>query len=79
MHLREELDREREERNYFQLERDKVQAFWDITRRKLKEATAGLQNLDKDLEETEIKLQVETKVLYCLLYIFLCIFLALTY
>lgn len=68
MHLREELDREREERNYFQLERDKVQAFWDITRRKLKEATAGLQNLDKDLEETEIKLQVETKVLYCLLY-----------
>uniref|UniRef100_A0A3B3ZER6 Dynein regulatory complex subunit 4 n=1 Tax=Periophthalmus magnuspinnatus TaxID=409849 RepID=A0A3B3ZER6_9GOBI len=62
MRLREELDREREERNYFQLERDKVHAFWDITDRKLKEANAELKNLDKELEETEIKLQVEIKV-----------------
>ncbi|KAJ0056138.1 hypothetical protein NL108_003420 [Boleophthalmus pectinirostris] len=62
MRLREELDREREERNYFQLERDKVHSFWDITDRKLKEAKAELRNLDKELEETEIKLQVEIKV-----------------
>uniref|UniRef100_A0A8C6WWL7 Dynein regulatory complex subunit 4 n=1 Tax=Neogobius melanostomus TaxID=47308 RepID=A0A8C6WWL7_9GOBI len=62
MRLREELDREREERNYFQLERDKVQAFWDITQRKLKEATAELKSMDKNLEETDMKLQVETKV-----------------
>ncbi|XP_072321515.1 dynein regulatory complex subunit 4-like [Eucyclogobius newberryi] len=62
MQLREELDREREERNYFQLERDKVHVFWDITERKLKEAKADLKNLDKELEETEIKLQVEIKV-----------------
>lgn len=60
--LREELDREREERNYFQLERDKVNALWDITERKLKEAKAELKNQDKELEETEINLQVEIKV-----------------
>ena len=33
--LREELDREREERNYFQLERDKVNTFWEITKRQV--------------------------------------------
>lgn len=62
MQLREELDREREERNYFQLERDKVHAFWDVTERKLEEAKAELKNLDRNLEETENHLQVEIKV-----------------
>ena len=28
-----ELDHEREERNYFQLERDKVNTFWEITKK----------------------------------------------
>lgn len=28
-----ELDKEREERNYFQLERDKINSFWEITKR----------------------------------------------
>uniref|UniRef100_A0AAV2IZ37 Growth arrest-specific protein 8 n=1 Tax=Knipowitschia caucasica TaxID=637954 RepID=A0AAV2IZ37_KNICA len=69
MHLREELDREREERNYFQLERDKVQAFWDVTQRQLQGAKAELQTLDKEREETDIKLQIEIKVVSTYLYI----------
>ncbi|XP_042345466.1 dynein regulatory complex subunit 4-like [Plectropomus leopardus] len=60
--LREELDREREERNYFQLERDKVNTFFEITERKLEEAEAELKNIDKDIEEDEGRHQVEVKV-----------------
>lgn len=33
--LRNELEREREERNFFQLERDKLRTFWEITRNQL--------------------------------------------
>lgn len=41
--LRDEMEREREERNYFQLERDKVRTYWDITRQQLDEARALLR------------------------------------
>nr|XP_046241703.1 dynein regulatory complex subunit 4-like [Scatophagus argus] len=60
--LREELDREREERNYFQLERDKIHTFWEITERQLEEVKAERKNLDKDIEEDEWRHQVEIKV-----------------
>ncbi|KAM9366970.1 dynein regulatory complex subunit 4-like [Symphorus nematophorus] len=60
--LREELDREREERNYFQLERDKIHTFWEITDRQLEEVKAERKNLDKDIEEDEGRHQVEIKV-----------------
>lgn len=33
--LKGEMDREREERNFFQLERDKLRTFWEITRNQL--------------------------------------------
>lgn len=33
--LKEEMEREREERNFFQLERDKIRTFWEITRGQL--------------------------------------------
>lgn len=33
--LRNEIEREREERNYFQLERDKLRTFWEITKDQL--------------------------------------------
>lgn len=61
-HLREELDREREERNYFQLERDKIHTFWEITRRQLEEKRAELRNKDREMEEAEERHQVEIKV-----------------
>ncbi|KAM3872149.1 dynein regulatory complex subunit 4-like [Diretmus argenteus] len=60
--LREELDREREERNYFQLERDKIHTFWEITKRDLEESNAELRNRDRELEEAEERHQVEIKV-----------------
>lgn len=60
--LREELDREREERNYFQLERDKVNTFWEITKRQLEEKKAELRNKDREMEEAEERHQVEIKV-----------------
>ncbi|TDH17068.1 hypothetical protein EPR50_G00005090 [Perca flavescens] len=60
--LRDELDREREERNYFQLERDKIHTFWEITERQLEEVKAERKNFDKDSEEEEGRHQVEIKV-----------------
>ena len=61
--LREELDREREERNYFQLERDKVNTFWEITKRQLEERKAELRNRDREMEDSEERHQVEIKVM----------------
>jgi len=62
MRLREELDREREERNYFQLERDKIHTFWEITRGQLEEKKAELLNKDREMGEAEQRHQVEIKV-----------------
>lgn len=62
MRLREELDREREERNYFQLERDKIHTFWEITVRKQKEVDSELQKVEKDVEENEARHQLDVKV-----------------
>lgn len=41
----EEMEREREERNFFQLERDKLRTFWEITRHQLDEARATVRYL----------------------------------
>ncbi|KAJ3099130.1 Dynein regulatory complex subunit 4 [Phlyctochytrium planicorne] len=60
--LNEELNTEREERNYFQLERDKVMSFWEITKSELKDSKSELLNKDRELEELEEKHQVEIKV-----------------
>lgn len=60
--LREEVDREREERNFFQLERDKVNTFWEITKRQLEEHKATVRNKERELEDAEEKHQVEIKV-----------------
>ncbi|CAB3233787.1 unnamed protein product [Arctia plantaginis] len=51
--VKEELDKEREERNYFQLERDKIRTFWEITRQQLEEAKAELRNKERATEETQ--------------------------
>ncbi|XP_077450621.1 dynein regulatory complex subunit 4 [Stigmatopora argus] len=60
--LREELDREREERNYFQLERDKIHSFWDVTKMHLEEAVAQLRNEEKRVEEDAGRHLVEIKL-----------------
>lgn len=41
--MKKELEREREERNFFQLERDKVLTYWEITRHELEENRATLR------------------------------------
>lgn len=33
--LKNEVEKEREERNYFQLERDQLRTFWEITKNQL--------------------------------------------
>ncbi|KAJ3026547.1 UNVERIFIED_CONTAM: Dynein regulatory complex subunit 4 [Siphonaria sp. JEL0065] len=58
----EDLAKEREERNYFQLERDKINSFWEITKADLQESKAELINKDREIEEQEEKHQVEIKV-----------------
>lgn len=51
--VKDELDKEREERNYFQLERDKIRTFWEITRQQLDEAKAELRNRERATEEAQ--------------------------
>ena len=60
--LKSEVDREREERNFFQLERDKVNTFWEISKRQLEEARATVRNKERELEDAEERHQVEIKV-----------------
>lgn len=60
--LKSEVDREREERNFFQLERDKVNTFWEISKRQLEEAKATVRNKERELEDAEERHQVEIKV-----------------
>lgn len=57
------MEREREERNYFQLERDKINTFWEITKRQLDESKALLRNKDREMEDMEERHQVEIKVI----------------
>ena len=42
-----ELEREREQRNYFQLERDKINTLWEISKTELEERKAELRNNDR--------------------------------
>nr|CAH8860565.1 unnamed protein product [Trichobilharzia regenti] len=60
--LREELEREREERNFFQLERDKVNTFWEISKQQLEDRSAELRNKEREMEESEERHQLELKV-----------------
>ncbi|XP_054257958.1 dynein regulatory complex subunit 4-like [Macrosteles quadrilineatus] len=60
--IRDELEREREERNFFQLERDKLYTFWEITRQQLEENKAELSNKDRAIEEAAERHDMEIKI-----------------
>ncbi|KAK9806160.1 hypothetical protein WJX72_003639 [[Myrmecia] bisecta] len=60
--LEKEKNKEEEYRNYMQLERDKISAFWEITKKDLEDKKAELQNKDREMEEMEERHQVEVKV-----------------
>ncbi|XP_039930965.1 dynein regulatory complex subunit 4 isoform X3 [Hirundo rustica] len=62
VHLREELERERQERNSFQLECSRIQGYWEITRQELEEMKAELRDRDREMEEAEERHQLEIKV-----------------
>lgn len=44
------------------MERDKVNTFWDITKRQLEETKAVVRNKDREIEDAEERHQVEIKV-----------------
>ncbi|XP_018340103.1 PREDICTED: growth arrest-specific protein 8 [Trachymyrmex septentrionalis] len=58
----EEMEREREERNFFQLERDKLRTFWEITRQQLDEARAVVRNKEREKEELVENHEAELKL-----------------
>lgn len=53
---------ERQDRNFFQMERDKIATFWEITKKQLQHVNDELRNKDREIEETEERHQVEIKV-----------------
>ncbi|PNH10507.1 Growth arrest-specific protein 8 [Tetrabaena socialis] len=61
--LEKEKNKEEEYRNYMQLERDKINAFWEITKKDLEDRRAELRNKDREMEEMEERHQVEIKEL----------------
>lgn len=62
LRLRDEVDKERTERNFFQLERDKVNSFWEISQKQLDEAKATVRNKEREVGDSEERHQVEIKV-----------------
>ncbi|XP_055634039.1 dynein regulatory complex subunit 4 [Toxorhynchites rutilus septentrionalis] len=61
LRLRNEMEREREERNFFQLERDKLRTFWEITRKQLEEAKAVIRSKERDVEVAQELADQDTK------------------
>merc|ERR1711988_218096 len=55
------LQKAREERNYFQLERDKIKYFWTMTQKELTVKQAELRNKDMEMEAMEQRQQEEVQ------------------
>ncbi|EPY26204.1 T-lymphocyte triggering factor [Strigomonas culicis] len=56
------LEKAQELRNYFQVERDKVNTMWGIAKQELEDARNRLFNTESEMEELERSHQVELKV-----------------
>lgn len=59
--LRNELEREREERNFFQIERDKLRTFWEITRKQYDDQKAIIRNKEREVEVAQEMADLDTK------------------
>lgn len=59
--LRNELEREREERNFFQIERDKLRTFWEITRKQYEDSQAIIRNKEREVEMAQEMADLDTK------------------
>jgi len=60
--LEETVVSEEKSRNYMQLERDKINQFWEITKKELEDLRANLRVKDREMEELEERHQMEIKV-----------------
>ncbi|XP_051939919.1 dynein regulatory complex subunit 4-like isoform X2 [Hippocampus zosterae] len=60
--LREELEREREERSFFQLERDKLRSSWEVSQRHLQETRAQLAQRAREKDDAERRHRLEISV-----------------
>lgn len=60
--LQGELERKREERNYHQLERDKVYSLMENTQREIEEVKAEQKNTNRRMEEDERSHRSKIKV-----------------
>nr|CAH8864506.1 unnamed protein product [Trichobilharzia regenti] len=60
--LREELEKEKQERNLALLEKQKISTFWELTKKQLDEARSLLIKKERDLEDTDEKHQLEMKI-----------------
>ncbi|XP_058249600.1 dynein regulatory complex subunit 4-like isoform X2 [Hemibagrus wyckioides] len=70
--LRVELEQEREQSDYYQHERDKIHAIWEVTKSQLEEKKAVIRIREHELEVAEERHQAEIKMYEkkekCLLY-----------
>jgi len=57
----EALTKTKQLRNFFQLERDKIYAFWCITKKELGNIHAALRNKEREIEEMKERHKVEMK------------------
>ena len=60
--LQEELDMECQDIIIFQLEREKIQEFWEISKRSLEEAKAELRSRQRERKEEQERHRVEISV-----------------
>ncbi|KAF8570787.1 hypothetical protein P879_00107 [Paragonimus westermani] len=60
--LREELDKERQERNLIALEKDKIMTFWELSKKQLEDSRALLAKKERELEDMDERHQLEMKV-----------------
>jgi len=60
--LNEQFVGEQQKRNYYQLERDKIYTFWEITKREMDDVNAELRNKEREQEELAERHQVEIKM-----------------
>ncbi|EFC50469.1 hypothetical protein NAEGRDRAFT_88226 [Naegleria gruberi] len=60
--LKAELEETKRNRNYYQLERDRINSFWDITKKEVENLKGEVRNMQREMEENEERHQVELKV-----------------
>lgn len=60
--LQQEVEKETEERNYFQMERDRIQLFWEVTKHQLEEKDAMVRLKDSELDEARLTHLAEIKL-----------------